>query len=183
MAATDTSDGKTKQDFENDIRDIRAGKSSGQKSRLKVLVIALAAVVLAGGGAGAWFVLATPSDPVAAAEDAPPVVEAPRELTYIDLQPIFIQVETDRGELQNVVVTLALELELDSVTFKKVEAAMPRLYEAYLRTLTSRPIPGASDGRVDVTHIKNRIRAENLRLLGAGAVYDVVLRRIWLAEG
>ena len=81
------------------------------------------------------------------------------------------------------VIALALEVEAESKNALRVEREMPRLYEAYLRTLTDRPLPGAAEGNVEVTHVKNRMNAENLRLLGPGVVYDVVLRNIWITEG
>ena len=122
-------------------------------------------------------------DTQVADEDEPPVIEAPRRLTYIEVEPIFIQVETGKGVLQNVVIALSLEVELGNSDATRVKNEMPRLYEAYLRTLTARPLPGAENGNVEITHIKNRIRAENLRLLGPGVVDDVILTNMWVNEG
>ncbi len=96
---------------------------------------------------------------------------------------MFVHVDLRSGKSSNVVVTLSLEVEEGGEHQVQVERALPRLYEAYLRTLTKEPLPGAEDGKVVVAHIKNRIRAENLRLLGPGVVHDVVLKNIWDAQG
>ena len=154
-----------------------------KSSRKKLSLFAFFGLLVIGATAAGWFVFGVSKDTAANAEDTPPVIEIPRELAYVDLKPIFVQIETSKGLLKNVVVSLALEVEKGSDQQLRVEQELPRLYEAYLRTLTDRPLPGAADGHVEVTHIKNRIRAENLRLLGPGAVYDVVLRNIWVTEG
>jgi flagellar basal body-associated protein FliL len=154
-----------------------------KKGRGKLIIFALIGLLVLGGAGGAAFVFLAGSDGEVVAEDEPPVIEKPRELTYIDLEPIFIQVATGKGVLQNLVVELALEVELGNADVIRVRAEMPRLYEAYLRSLTDRPLPGADSGDIEPTHIKNRIRAENLRLLGPGVVYDVVLKNMWVTEG
>lgn len=164
--------------------DAASSKASPAKpGRRKLILFALIGILVVGAAAGGGYVFLAGKNKTDAEEDAPPVIEAPRKLAYIDLEPFFIQVKTDKGLLQNIVVTLALEVEKNSDEEERVKQVMPRLYEAYLRTLTDRPLPGAATGEVEVAHIKNRIRAENLRLLGPGAVYDVILRNIWVTEG
>ena len=154
-----------------------------KKGRRKLILFALIGLLVLGGAGGGAFVFLSGNDTEVAVEDEPPVIEKPPELAYIDLEPIFIQVKTDNGVLQNLVVELALEVELGNADATRVEYEMPRLYEAYLRSLTDRPLPGADSGDIEPTYIKNRIRAENLRLLGPGVVYDVVLKNMWVTEG
>lgn len=183
MAATDISDDKTRDEHEQAIRDMRAGRAPGKSKRKKLLFLSLGAVLLLGGGGGAAWLLFGADDAAAPVEaDAPPVVEAPHRIGYINLKAIFVPIETDAGTATNVVVSLALEVDKEGDNRTKVEAALPRLYEAYLRALTARPLPGAAEGKVEVTAIKNRIRAENLRLLGPGVVYDVIVQRVWDPE-
>ncbi|MFT5180642.1 MAG: flagellar basal body-associated protein FliL [Alphaproteobacteria bacterium] len=153
-------------------------KISGRRKLILFALIGLLILGSVGGGSFIFFV----RDTTVQVEDEPPVIEAPLELAYIDLEPIFIQVETSTGILQNVFVALALEVEDGSKEADRVRSEMPRLYEAYLRTLTDRPLPGAADGNVEVTPIMNRINAVNLRLLGPGVVYDVVLRNLFVTE-
>ena len=183
MADSSTSGAKNKADYEAEIRDIRAGVKPERGFNLKLILVPLIGISLIVASAGGWLVFKGGEETTVEVEDTPPVIEKPKQLAYIDLRPLFIQVETGKGELKNVVVTLSLEVEEDSENERRVERELPRLYEAYLRTLSDRPLPGADDGNVEVTHIKNRIRAENLRLLGPGTVYDVVLRNIWITEG
>lgn len=184
MAATNISDEKSRKDYERDIKDIRAGLDPNRRRRRKKLIVTIAAgsvVVMIAGAGGAWFVPGS-GDVEAVAEVAPaavPVVEMPRALSYVDLKPIFVPVESDAGKVENVVVSLSLEIKGGDKERKRVVQALPRLYEAYLRALTERPLPGAAEGKVEVIHVKNRIRAENLRLLGPGVVHDVILNSIW----
>ena len=157
--------------------------TSDGKSYFKLILFSILGILVVAGAGTGWFLFGTGDEQTVEVEDTPPVIEVPARLAYIDLRPLFIQVKTTDGRLQNVVVTLSLEVEEGSEHERRVERELPRLYEAYLQTLTERPIPGAVDGKVEVIHIKNRIRAENLRLLGPGTVYEVVLRNIWITEG
>jgi len=179
MADTDISEDEIL-DEDGEGTEPKAAAKSGHK---KLIIFALLGLLVVGGGAGGAFVFFFGNDTVAEEEDAPPVIEELRHIAYININPIFVQVETDKGVFQNLVVELALEVEKDSRDEERIKLAMPFLYEAYLRTLTARPLPGAADGKVEVTHIKNRIRAENLRILGPGAVHNVVMRNIWISEG
>lgn len=180
MADTNTSEAEI---LDEDGDKAVDGAPEEKSRRGKLIMFLLIGLLVVGSAAGGAFVFLSGRDTVVAEEDAPPVIEVPRKLIYIDLEPIFIQVVSTKGILQNVVVALALEVEQGSDAALRVESEMPRLYEAYLRTLNDRPLPGAAEGNVEVTHIKNRISAENLRILGPGAVYDVVLRNIWVTEG
>lgn len=159
------------------------GPLPGKKGHKKLIIFSLVGLLVAGAAAGGAFVFFLGNDTVAEEEDVPPVIEELRRIGYIKIKPIFVQVETDKGVFQNLVVELALEVEKDSKDEERIKLAMPFLFEAYLRTLTARPIPGAADGKAEVSHIKNRIRAENLRILGPGAVHNVVLSNIWISEG
>ncbi|MDH3737672.1 MAG: hypothetical protein OER92_00655 [Alphaproteobacteria bacterium] len=179
MADTDISEEEILDNEDGENADGAKPKKSGRRKLILFGLIGLLVVGATGGGA---FLFLGGKKTNLAEEGEPPVIETPVELTYIDVEPIFIQVETGNGELQNVVVALALEVELGNSDAARVKNEMPRLYEAYLRTLTERPLPGADNGDVEVTHIKNRIRAENLRLLGPGVVYDVVLNNMWITE-
>ena len=180
MADTDTS---INLDLDENGNSTAIGGAPVKKGRRKLILIVLASLLVVASAAGGSYVFLVGGAEVVEAEDAPPVIEAPRKIAYIDLEPIFIQVVSSKGVLQNVVIALALEVEAESKNALRVEREMPRLYEAYLRTLTDRPLPGAAEGNVEVTHVKNRMNAENLRLLGPGVVYDVVLRNIWITEG
>jgi flagellar FliL protein len=178
MADTDISGDEN---LDEDGEGAKPAPPPAKKGNKKLIIFTLAGLLVAGGAGGGAFVFLGKDD-VAEAEDEPPVIEELRRIGYVNIKPIFVQVETDKGELQNLVVELALEVEKGSRDEERIKQAMPFLFEAYLRTLTARPIPGAADGKAEVTHIKNRIRAENLRILGPGAVHNVILRNIWFTK-
>jgi len=180
MADTDTSEDEI---LDEDEEKAKSEASQAKSGRGKLILFAVIGLVVASAAGGGAFVYIAANNTVDLEEDAPPVIEALRKIGYVNIEPIFIQVETDKGLLQNVVVELALEVEKGGAEEERINLAMPLLFESYLRALTDRPLPGAADGDVEVTHIKNRIRAVNLRLLGPGAVRDVVMRNIWISEG
>lgn len=109
--------------------------------------------------------------------------QAALELIYIDLDPLFVPFETMEGEHHKIVLILSLEVDRANSTDKRVRSLMPRLRESYVRSLTSRPFPGTEDGTIETVYLKNRIRAENNRILGVGAVNDVLVRDIRVVSG
>ncbi|MBT3808134.1 MAG: hypothetical protein HOL07_02495 [Rhodospirillaceae bacterium] len=188
MADTDTSGKASRAENEAAIRAMRAGRStdtstSPKKSKKKLLVILLLAVLVGGGGAAFKLLIAKdPSTVVEVPVPEPEVVE-PVELTYIDLAPLFIPFQTEKGARHKIVVMLSLEVGRARNEDKLVRSLMPRLRESYVRALTSRPFPGVEDGSIETVYLKNRIRAENIRLLGLGVVNDVLVRDIRVLPG
>ncbi|MBO6782987.1 MAG: hypothetical protein JJ899_06905 [Alphaproteobacteria bacterium] len=169
---------------------MRAGKDSSaekpkKKGKKRLLLILLVLLVAGGGAAGYKFVLAAP-DPALAEAGAPepePQPVAPGELIYINLDPLFVPFSTAEGAHHKIVVTLALEVDRAEHADEHVRAVMPRLREAYVRALTSRPFPGTADGTIETVYLKNRVRAENNRILGIGVVHDVLVRDIRVVAG
>ena len=104
--------------------------SRAKSARRKLFLLFLIVFLVIGAATGAGFVLFVEKDTTLAAEDEAPVIEAPRETAYIDLKPIFIQIETGRGIIQNVVVSLSLEVEKGSDHQRQVQRALPRLRTA-----------------------------------------------------
>ena len=124
MAATDTSEDEIL-DEEGD--GARSSTASAKSGRGKLILFALIGLLVVGSAAGGAFVFLGKKDTQVAAEDEPPVIEAPRKITYIEVDPIFIQVETGKGVLQNIVVALSLEVELGNSDAVRVQNEMPRL--------------------------------------------------------
>ncbi|MEP4888073.1 MAG: hypothetical protein ABJ215_17010 [Alphaproteobacteria bacterium] len=167
---------------------MRAGGGSDaaekpKKSKKKLLLIGLLAVLLGGGGAAYKFVLAKPPSEHAAVPVPEPEDTGPGELYYIDLGPLFIPFQTQTGARHKIVVVLSLEVGRKRQEDKLVRSLLPRLREAYVRTLTSRPFPGTEDGSIETVYLKNRIRSENIRVLGIGIVNDVLVRDIRVLPG
>lgn len=187
MADTDTSTAQSRAESEAAIRAMRAGEDPSakptKKSKKKLFLMILVILMVAGGGAAYKFVLAKDETTLAEVPEPEPEVVAPLELVYIDLDPLFVPFETTDGARHKIVVMLSLEVGRENYGDQRVRSLMPRLREAYVRSLTSRPFPGAEEGSIKTIYLKNRIRAENNRILGTGIVNDVLVRDIRVLPG
>jgi len=189
MADTDTSKAQSRADSEAAIRAMRAGEGSDgdkpvkKKGKKKLIVLMLVVLLAAGGGAAYKFILAKDDSALAEVPDPEPEVVEALELVYIDLDPLFIPFRTSGGERHKIVVVLSLEVGRENNGDKRVWALLPKLRESYVRALTSRPFPGAEEGSIKTVYLKNRIRAENNRILGTGVVNDVLVRDIRVLPG
>jgi flagellar basal body-associated protein FliL len=188
MADTDTS--KLREAAEADIRSMRAGEAPGgsqapkkKKSKKKFILLALVLLVGAGGAGTYKFVIAKPDDAAFAEVPEPEPEVEQDELVYIKLDPLFIPFKTNEGQRHKIVVMLSLEVGRKDHADQRVRSLMPRLRESYVRSLTSRPFPGTEDGSIETVYLKNRIRAENNRILGTGVVNDVLVRDIRVLGG
>lgn len=189
MADTDTSGAQSRAESEAAIRAMRAGGMPGdekpkKKGKKKLVLLLLVVLLAAGGGAAYQFLLAKEYPGLAEAIEEPaPEISEPVELAYIDLDPLFVPFQTGEGQRHKIVVVLSLEVERERQSDKKVRALLPRLRESYVRSLTSRPFPGTADGTIEIVYLKNRIRAENNRILGTGVVNDVLVRDVRVLPG
>lgn len=184
MADTDTSE-KSRADSEAAIRAMRAGKRPKQskKKGKKLLLVAVLVLFLVGGGAAYKLMSAKDETEVVSVPMPEPEVTEPVEVIYMDLDPLFIPFKSAAGSRHKIVVILSLEVERSRQQDKRVRSLLPRLREAYVRALTSRPFPGTEDGSIETVYLKNRIRAENIRILGIGIVNDVLVRDIRVLPG
>lgn len=181
MAGTDTSS-KARAADEADILAMRKGK----RSKKKLVVILAAVLLLGGGGAGAWFTVLAPEPPVETAEPQevePEPRKGPEQPTYVNLDPLFVPYRGANGYQHRIALMLALEVDRATGADATVKSQIPRIREAYLMALTDRPLPGTSDGSIEIVYVKNRLRAENLRLLGPGVINDVLIRDIQVVSG
>jgi flagellar FliL protein len=188
MADTDTSKTQSRAESEAAIRAMRAGEGAdgdkpAKKGRKKLFLVLLVVLLAAGGGAAYKFLLAKDDSTLAEAPEPEPEVIEPVELVYIDLDPLFIPFRTSGGQRHKIVVVLSLEVGRKDNGDKCVWALLLRLRESYVRALTSRPFPGAEEGSIKTIYLKNRIRAENNRILGTGVVSDVLVRDIRVLPG
>ncbi len=182
MADTDTSKKSEKTRAENEaaIRAMRKGKKRG---KLKLVAVLLVLLLVAGAGAFKFMGAGEEEkEPELAAIERPGPLD-PSELIYINLDPLFIPFRTEEGARHKIVVILSLEVGRARHEDKLVRSLLPRLREAYVRTLTSRPFPGTEDGSIETVYLKNRLRAENIRVLGSGVVNDVLVRDIRVVPG
>ncbi|MCZ6454438.1 MAG: hypothetical protein O6909_09370, partial [Alphaproteobacteria bacterium] len=117
MADTDTSEDEI---LDEDADEAASDAASAKSGKRKLILFALIGLLVVGAAAGGWFVFFAGDDSTVAAEGEPPVIVAPRKLAYIDLEPIFIQVESSKGKFSNVVIELALEVEEGSDDARRV---------------------------------------------------------------
>lgn len=189
MADTDTSGKQSRAESEAAIRAMRSGENPGnkptnRKSKKKLFLLLLVLLLAAGGGAAYKFLIVPDDTSLAEAVPEPePEPAKPVQLVYIDLDPLFVPFETSEGQRHKIVVVLSLEVEREQHSDKKVRALLPRLRESYVRSLTSRPFPGTGDGTIKIVYLKNRIRAENNKILGTGVVNDVLVRDVRVLPG
>ena len=186
MAATRTSgkDRKAKKRAkdEQSIKDMRANfqanlegvpdSGSGKKRYVKPLILLAALLLIGAGGGGAWFFFFQPQD------EEPAVTEVKVEnfpKVYISVEPVHIAFVQDDGRRQRLVVNLTLEVVQRDDNVAQVQHAMPKLQEAYWRSLNAAPLKGADIGAIELADVKERIRRESEKLLGGSFVSDVLI--------
>lgn len=184
MADSGTSKQTRKRD-EADIHEMRARGAKAKRRSLKRLIVPLVGVlVLGGGGTAAYMTFLAPKpQETAEAEPEPIPLPEPRDLAYVNLEPLFIPYRSAEGYHHKIALMVSLEVDRSGDADVMVRAQMPRIREAYLTALMDRPLPGTEDGSIEVVYLKNRIRAENLKLFGAGVINDVLIRDIRVVRG
>lgn len=194
MAATRISgkDRKTKNraKHEQSIKDMRADFQAslvddpdsdiGKKRFLKPLILLAALLVVAAAGGGAWFFLFQP-------QDAEPIVtEAKVEAfpkVYIRVEPVHIAFVQNDGRKRRLIVDLTLEVVQRDDNVAQVQQAMPKLLEAYWRSLNAAPLQGADIGAIELADVKERVRRESEKLLGGRLVSNVLIADARMIRG
>jgi flagellar FliL protein len=121
-----------------------AGEQSGQAKRklpLKLIIIAAAGLaVLAGGGTGAYFMLAGGKDSAAVAAPLKPPA-------YVDVPEVLVNLSTVGADrTQYLKVKIVLEIP-DAALGPQIESTMPRVLDAfqtYLRELRPTDLDGSA---------------------------------------
>jgi flagellar FliL protein len=145
----------------------------------KVLMIAVPALVLvlAGGGAGAYFFVIKPhseeKNKVAKADEIP---LTPPQVAFSDVPDILVNIQSNDGTPAYLKLSLSLEMDND-LAKTGMQALMPRLvdqFQSYLRELRLDDLKG-SEGVL-------RVKEELLRRADAAAapykVRDVLLKQM-----
>lgn len=113
-------------------------EAGGSKKKL-ILIGAAAAIVLAGGG-GWWFFLRKKPEPAQAQ------VEAPRQVAFVDLPDMMVNLSTGGERPQYLRVKVALEVS-DPRAADQIRPVMPRVVDAfqiYLRELRVGDLEGSA---------------------------------------
>lgn len=151
-----------------------------RRRRRRVLLIggATLAVLATAGAAGAAFGLKEevvgPPPPPPLAVEAVPLADP----VFVRMDPLHIAFYIGNGDRRRLAVTARLEVDAAKRNDEAVYALMPRLREAFVRALSERPLPGAAAGKPELVHIKNRMRAAAIEIVGAGVVADVLVQDI-----
>lgn len=136
-------------------------------------------MLLLGGGAGAYVMLGKSKPPPAPA----PVEVAKPPPIYVNAEPLSIPVMRGERIKNYFYVTVALQVASDAKR-DEVRDQMPRLRDAYLRDLTSRPAMRQDVANaIDFDAVKQRLLAISEKMLGPGVVEDVLIVRTFQAPG
>lgn len=155
---------------------------------MKLVLIALGALVILGGGAaGAYFFFAQPAVAGAgqvseadkahdkAKKDAANAVP-PR---FVELNPMVLPIIDDYGVTQTVSLVVAIEVDSD-VEEAQVKLLAPRLTDAYIQDMYGMLSKTAATegGVIEVGKLKERLNKVTTGVLGEGAFNDVLLQMV-----
>ncbi len=153
---------------------------------MKLVLIALGALVILGGGAaGAYFFFAKPAEASAgqaseadkaheqAKKDAATAIP-PR---FVELDPMILPIIDDTGVTQTVSLVVAIEVA-DDIEEAQVKLLAPRLKDAYIQDMYGmlNKTASTSGGVIEVTKLKARLNKVTTGVLGEGAFNDVLLQ-------
>lgn len=153
---------------------------------MKLVLIALGALVILGGGAaGAYFYFAKPA--VASAGEASEAAKAHDKAKadaanaippkFVELNALILPIIDDSGVTQTVSLVVAIEVA-DAVQEAQVKLLAPRLQDAYIQDMYGMLNKKASmeGGVIEVSKLKERLNKVTSGVLGEGAFNDVLLQ-------
>jgi flagellar FliL protein len=173
-----------KKEAENEEREKPEGEAAGAEPKKgfkrfltrKILMIAVPVLVLvlAGGGAGAYFLLFKKSEGAESAHKEEPLT--PPKVAFSDMQDILVNIQSNDGTPAYLKLGLSLELE-DEEQKTALAPLMPRItdqFQAYLRELRLDDLKGSAGVL--------RLKEELLRRVNVAAapykVRDVLLKEM-----
>lgn len=156
---------------------------------MKLAIIALLALVLAGGGAaGAYFYFDKPAeasigpvDEAAKAEHEAKAAKAadgvPTTEQFVQLDPLIFPIIGDAGVTQTISLVVSIEVP-DEAAAKEVERLAPRLKDAFIQDMygTLHRKTSMENGVLQVDAIKQRLNRVSIKILGEDKVNDVLLQ-------
>lgn len=153
----------------------------------KILIIGGLVGLLAAGGGGGYFVFvagakAEKSEKVEeeAPPPPPPLPELPK-VTFFKLEPLNVPF-SDANKPRRLMLVVSLELR-DADAKARVEHLLPRLRDAFLQDLYSRPLEAKAGGQTDFDQIKWRLMARSEAVLGANVVTGILVQQAVRAGG
>ena len=149
----------------------------------------LALLLLAGGGAGAYFYFGK-SEAVASVGETP-VAEVeesedgkPPEITYVELAPIILPIIDRNGISQTISMVVSVQVANEAKA-EEVRNKMPRLADAYLSDMygTLSKTGSMEGGVIKVSMLKERLSGITHKVLGEGVAEDVLLQVLQQHKG
>lgn len=150
----------------------------------KILIIGGLAGLLAAGGGGGYFVFvagAKAEKSEKAEEEAPPPPPELPKVTFFKLEPLNVPF-SDANKPRRLMLVVSLELRDDDAK-ARVEHLLPRLRDAFLQDLYSRPLESKAGGQTDFDQIKWRLMARSETVLGANVVTGILVQQAVRAGG
>ncbi len=96
---------------------------------------------------------------------------------FVKIEPMQLVVRSQQGRNYQVLLTLNLEL-VEASDKPKVEKMVPRLRDAFVRELYGIPMSAAGQWTAgDLESVKNRLRAQSNRVLGAELIASVLIQQ------
>lgn len=155
---------------------------------MKVVLIAVMAVLLLGGGAaGAYFFLNKPAEAAggelseAAKAEADAAKAAAQEpvipAVFVQLNPLILPIVDDNGVSQTVSIVISVEVA-DEAMAAKVKNLQPRLQDAFIQdmygVLSRKAV--MKGGVIEVSKIKERLSAVSHKVMGDDTIKQVLLQ-------
>jgi flagellar FliL protein len=153
---------------------------------MKLVLIALGALVILGGGAaGAYFFFAQPA--VASSGEASEADKAhdkataekgvPVPVMFVELPPLILPIIDGNGVSQTVSLVVAIEVA-DAVEEANVKHLSPRLNDAYIQDMYGmlNKTAATEGGVIEATKLKARLNEVTGKVLGKDAFNDVLLQ-------
>lgn len=150
----------------------------------------LALLLLAGGGAGAYFYFGK-SEAVASVGEAEqaPAEEAGKEgevsaVKYVELDPIILPIIDRDGITQTISMVVSVQVA-DEAKAEEVRQKLPRLADAYLSDMygTLSKSSSMEGGVIKVSVLKERLTGITHKVLGEGVADDVLLQVLQQHKG
>lgn len=167
--------------------DAGAGPSGGG-ARLRLVLVGVLALLLAGRGAAAWFLLGAEAGTEPAADGHAPAQPAKAtdahggpatpKVTFIDLPDILVNLASDQRRPRYLKLKVTLEVANDTVA-REVGGLAPRVmdsFQGYLRALRTEDVEGARGMQV----LKEELLARVNLAIHPTRVEDVLFKELLL---
>lgn len=146
----------------------------------KIILLVLALLVLIGAGVGGYVMFGPkPGKEGEHHEEAPKKKERVGPPVFVSVGPMIIPVLGAKKVEQNIMVTVSLEVDDDTVK-EEVRNVSPRLIDAYVQALYGGIDKGqVVDGQViNIPALKAKLQEATDKVLGPDVVHDVLIQSV-----